>query len=192
MSDEMRPKEEIENDVVEALKTDLRPRDPRQHLRTRPDLQRRRARRSQRRGAAHADLADVSRGRLAAAGSGGEGRAGRGRHGVDRRSGLGSAVESRHDVGSGEARAGDDVSDRANGDDECPGSLEIARQALEEAFFRKENERLRARLRAEREHEATREALANEIGLATRRCSIGSSNSASASTPSRRWCWYRS
>ena len=43
--------------------------------------------------------------------------------------------------------------------------LDDRRQALEEAFFRKENERLRARLRAERDKAATRSALANEFGL---------------------------
>jgi hypothetical protein len=45
------------------------------------------------------------------------------------------------------------------------GILEDRRQALEEAFFRKENERLRARLQAEREQESARAALASEIGL---------------------------
>ena len=43
--------------------------------------------------------------------------------------------------------------------------LDDRRQALEEAFFRKENERLRARLHAERENESTRKALAEEVGL---------------------------
>lgn len=43
--------------------------------------------------------------------------------------------------------------------------LDQRRQALEEAFFKKENERLRAKLAAEREREATRQALASECGL---------------------------
>ena len=43
--------------------------------------------------------------------------------------------------------------------------LDDRRVALEEAFFRKENERLRERLRAERERESTRRALAGEVGL---------------------------
>jgi hypothetical protein len=43
--------------------------------------------------------------------------------------------------------------------------LDDRRQALEEAFFRKENARLRARLQAEREQESARNALADEIGL---------------------------
>jgi tellurite resistance protein len=45
------------------------------------------------------------------------------------------------------------------------GILDERRVALEEAFFRKENERLRERLRAERERESTRRALAGEVGL---------------------------
>lgn len=45
------------------------------------------------------------------------------------------------------------------------GILDDRRVALEEAFFKKENERLRARLQAERERENTRKALAGEIGL---------------------------
>ena len=45
------------------------------------------------------------------------------------------------------------------------GILDERRQALEESFFRKENERLRARLQAERDRQATREALADEFGL---------------------------
>lgn len=43
--------------------------------------------------------------------------------------------------------------------------LDDRRIALEEAFFRKENERLRARLQAEREREAVRNALASEFGV---------------------------
>ena len=43
--------------------------------------------------------------------------------------------------------------------------LESRRVALEESFFRKENERLRERMRAEREREAARKALASELGL---------------------------
>ena len=43
--------------------------------------------------------------------------------------------------------------------------LEARRVALEEAFFRKENERLRERMKAEREREAARKALASELGL---------------------------
>lgn len=43
--------------------------------------------------------------------------------------------------------------------------LEARRVALEEAFFRKENERLRERLKTEREREAERAALASEFGL---------------------------
>jgi hypothetical protein len=43
--------------------------------------------------------------------------------------------------------------------------LDDRRAALEEAFFRKENERLRERLRREREREATRKALAGEMGI---------------------------
>ncbi len=43
--------------------------------------------------------------------------------------------------------------------------LEDRRKALEEAFFRKENERLRARLQAEREQESARAALASDVGL---------------------------
>jgi tellurite resistance protein len=45
------------------------------------------------------------------------------------------------------------------------GILEERRNSLEEAFFHKENERLRARLQAEREREATRAALQSECGL---------------------------
>jgi tellurite resistance protein len=45
------------------------------------------------------------------------------------------------------------------------GRLDDRRIALEEAFFKKENERLRARLQAERERENTRNALAGEVGL---------------------------
>ena len=43
--------------------------------------------------------------------------------------------------------------------------LDDRREALEEAFFRKENERLRERLRRERERESTRKALASEMGI---------------------------
>lgn len=43
--------------------------------------------------------------------------------------------------------------------------LDDRRAALEEAFFRKENERLRERLRKERERESTRRALASEVGI---------------------------
>ena len=46
------------------------------------------------------------------------------------------------------------------------GTLNDRRNALEEAFFKQENERLRARLQAERDRENTRKALAGEIGLA--------------------------
>lgn len=45
------------------------------------------------------------------------------------------------------------------------GILDDRRVALEEAFFRKENERLRLRLQAERERENTRKALVGEVGL---------------------------
>ncbi len=45
------------------------------------------------------------------------------------------------------------------------GILDDRRVALEEAFFHKENERLRAKLAAERVREATRAALAGEFGL---------------------------
>ncbi len=43
--------------------------------------------------------------------------------------------------------------------------LEARRVALEEAFFSKENERLRERMKAEREREAARKALGSELGL---------------------------
>jgi hypothetical protein len=43
--------------------------------------------------------------------------------------------------------------------------LDERRNALEEAFFQKENERLRARIQAEREREAARKALAGEAGI---------------------------
>ena len=43
--------------------------------------------------------------------------------------------------------------------------LESRRIALEESFFRKENERLRERMRIAREREAARQALASELGL---------------------------
>ena len=43
--------------------------------------------------------------------------------------------------------------------------LEARRVALEESFFRKENERLRERMRIAREREAARKALASELGL---------------------------
>jgi hypothetical protein len=43
--------------------------------------------------------------------------------------------------------------------------LDDRRVALEEAFFNRENERLRERLRKEREREWTRKALAAEMGL---------------------------
>ena len=43
--------------------------------------------------------------------------------------------------------------------------LEARRIALEESFFRKENERLRERMGAEREREAARRALASELGV---------------------------
>jgi hypothetical protein len=43
--------------------------------------------------------------------------------------------------------------------------LEARRVALEEAFFSKENERLRERMRAERERQAARNALASELDL---------------------------
>jgi len=43
--------------------------------------------------------------------------------------------------------------------------LDDRREALEEAFFRKENERLREQMRIQREREATRKALAGEMGL---------------------------
>jgi len=43
--------------------------------------------------------------------------------------------------------------------------LDDRRIALEEAFFKQENERLRARLQADRERERTRQALAGEVGL---------------------------
>jgi tellurite resistance protein len=45
------------------------------------------------------------------------------------------------------------------------GGLDDRRKSLEEAFFRKENEKLRARIEAEREREATRKALAGEAGI---------------------------
>jgi hypothetical protein len=45
------------------------------------------------------------------------------------------------------------------------GLLDDRRNALEEAFFRKENEKLRAKLQAEREREAVRKALAGEAGI---------------------------
>ena len=44
--------------------------------------------------------------------------------------------------------------------------LDDRRIALEEAFFRKESARLRERMRAERERDAARVALAGEVGLA--------------------------
>ncbi len=43
--------------------------------------------------------------------------------------------------------------------------LDDRRAALEEAFFRKESARLRALMRAERDRESAREALAGELGL---------------------------
>lgn len=45
------------------------------------------------------------------------------------------------------------------------GALDARGAALEEAFFQRENERLRERLRAERERAETREALARDTGL---------------------------
>lgn len=44
--------------------------------------------------------------------------------------------------------------------------LDDRRKALEEAFFRKENERLRARLHAQRERSEARDALGRECGVA--------------------------
>jgi tellurite resistance protein len=44
--------------------------------------------------------------------------------------------------------------------DGAPRILDERRQALEEAFFRKQDEALRARIQTEREHESAREALA--------------------------------